>query len=131
MQRYTYKAWPRPGGPHPAFPKQDVQRFEAFVDSGSPYCYFHSSIGKAIGIKIESGIKDSLGGIVQGALADVFFQDVSLYVGADIIRIKAAFCDQLSAAGILGRTGFFDNFIVTFDHSGTPPCFEIQRVGRV
>jgi hypothetical protein len=149
--RYKYKSWPRPGGPHPAFPKQDViwqpvlsvqlaypakhspptTRFEAFVDSGSPYCYFHSSIGKAIGIKIDTGFKDNLGGIVRGPMSDVFFHDVSLYVGADIIKIRAAFCNELSAAGILGRTGFFDNFIVTFDHSGIPPCFDIQRVVRV
>jgi hypothetical protein len=104
--------------------------FEAFVDSGSPYCYFHASIGKAIGIKVESGIKDSLGGIVKGSLSDVFFHDVTLYVGADIVKIKAAFSDGLSVAGILGRTGFFDHFIVTFDHSGIPPCFDIQRIGR-
>jgi hypothetical protein len=148
--KYTYKAWPRPGGPHPAFPRDDVvwqpilkvklsypakhsaptKFFDAFVDSGSPYCYFHASVGRAIGIKIESGIKDTLGGIVQGPVSDVFFHDIGLYVGADIVKIRAAFSDQLSTAGILGRTGFFDTFIVTFDHSGTPPCFDIQRFGH-
>lgn len=147
--RVTYKSWPLPT-PYPAFPKEDslwvpvlnvkldyparrsppTRRFEAWVDSGSPYCFFHASIGRAIGIRIEDGVEAPLSGIISVGSASAFFHDVGLHVGTDIIRIRAGFCDQLSMTGILGRHGFFDNFTVMFDHSEVPPAFEIQRIHR-
>ena len=147
--RFPYKSWPL-NPPHPAFPKEGTQwvpilhvklnypakhspptrRFEAFVDSGSPDCFFHADIGRAIGIRIEDGVEAPLSGIISSGSAPAFFHDVGLYVGPDIIRIRAGFCAQLSVAGILGRRGFFDNFTVTFDHSTEPPAFEIQRIHR-
>jgi hypothetical protein len=107
-----------------------TKRFEAWIDSGSPDTYFHASVGRAIGIKVETGPKISLGGIVHtgSAGAPVFFHEVGLHVGADIIKIKAGFCDKLAVAGILGRRGFFENFVVTFDPAAAPPGFEIQRM---
>ncbi len=82
------------------------------MDSGAPDCYFHASVGRAIGIKIERGIESPLGGILgsAGGSAPMFFHDVGLYIGADIIRIRAGFCEQLAVAGILGRRGFFSEF---------------------
>ena len=56
------------------------------------------------------------------------YHDISLYVGTDRVRIRAGFSDGVSVAAILGRRGFFDNFIVTFDPTFVPPGFEIQRV---
>jgi len=37
---------------------------------------------------------------------------------------------KLSWPIILGRTGFFDRFLVTFDHSKTPHEFEITKIER-
>jgi hypothetical protein len=144
----TYKVWPT-AAPHPAFPgvlawvpllavKIDYpakhsppsKRFEAVVDSGSQHTLFHSDIGKSIGIRVEKGIEASISGVVGGVKSPAFFHDVGLYVGADIIRIRAGFCDKLPVAGILGRLGFFDNFFVTFDQSSDPGNFEIQRIIR-
>lgn len=28
---------------------------EVWVDSGSPYCYFHANLGRAMGIRVEKG----------------------------------------------------------------------------
>jgi hypothetical protein len=60
----------------------------------------------------------------------VYFHDVNLWVGADMLRITAGFSPQMSVAAVLGRRGFFEHFIVTFDPSGTPAGFDIQRLGR-
>jgi len=146
--RVPYRSYPL-DPPNPAFPHDDFlwhpvipvsltnaskhrtsKRFEAWIDSGSPYCYFNAAIGRAIGIVIESGIRGKLGGVVGGLNADVYFHSVGVYVGADLIRVKAGFCDQLAVPGVLGRTGFFDNFKVAFDQSGVPPCCEIERIVR-
>ena len=149
MVRYNYKVVPLTT-PHPAFPKESsvwipillakidnpathsppTKRFEAIVDSGAPDCYFHASIGRAIGLKIEKGVEGDLSGIVQGAGIKVYYHDIGLWVGADHIRIRAGFSDGVSVAGILGRRGFFDNFTITFDPALAPPGFSIQRVGR-
>jgi hypothetical protein len=36
----------------------------------------------------------------------------------------------VSVGGILGRRGFFENFIIRFDPSLVPAGFEIDRLGR-
>ena len=41
------------------------------------------------------------------------------------------FAYGLSATGILGQIGFFDHFIVTFDWTPHPPCFDVQTISRV
>jgi len=33
-----------------------------------------------------------------------------------------------SLAGLLGRRGFFENFIVRFDHSSSPPYFDLEQI---
>jgi|SRR5579872_102529 len=134
--------------PHPAFRKEvaawmpilqvrvgynhkQTPRMPAVVDSGSPYCFFQSSVAEYLGIDVERGIEDSVGGITKGAPEPVYFHKVQVYVEADwIINIMAGFCKKLSVAAILGRNGFFDNFHTQFDHSGNPPVLEIRRIER-
>ena len=106
------------------------KRFEAVVDSGSPVCLFHAQIGKQLGLKIESGKHDVLGGVVGGSKGDVYYHEIKLKVMADIIMITGGFSEQLSVAAILGRHGFFENFIVTFDPCAQPPGLLVQRVRR-
>lgn len=107
-----------------------TQRFEAIVDTGSPYCFFHSSIGRAIGIKIEDGVEGPLGGVIGGARGKVFYHKVKLKVAAEIIEITGGFSDELSVGALLGDNGFLNNFILTFDPTPHPPCFEFQRIHR-
>jgi len=145
--RYNYKTYPD-RRPHPAFPddtswiavlevrlscpaKQTgpTARFEAVVDSGCVHTVFHSDIGRSIGIDVNSGIRGELGGLVQGPRAPAYYHDVALHVDAFIITIRAGFSDKLPAAGILGRKGFFEHFVVRFDPTLDPPGFEIERVG--
>jgi len=84
-------------------------------------------LGKAIGLNIEKGEEDQTIG-VSGKPTTIYLHSVSLYVpGGHILRIRAAFTEELPMAGILGRNGFFENFKVLFDPSGTTAGFEIER----
>lgn len=105
-------------------------RFEAVVDSGSPWCLFHGDVGTDIGIDVTKGIEQPLGGVIGGASGKSYFHKVKLCLPGTIIEVMAGFSPQLSVAGILGRSGFFDNYTVTFDPCNDPPGMEIQRVGR-
>jgi hypothetical protein len=71
-----------------------------------------------------------LGGIIEGAKSPVYFHDVALHIGAEIIPVRAGFCETLTAGGILGRMGLFSDFIITFDPFSTPPGFELARIHR-
>lgn len=86
---------------NPARHSPPTSRFEAIVDSGAPECYFHGDIAKAIGIRVEDGIESSIGGIVGGVKIPIYYHSVGLYVGVDILKIKAGFSNQLSVAAIL------------------------------
>lgn len=105
-------------------------RIEAVVDSGSPWCLFHSDVGSDIGVDIKRGIREPLGGVVGGAVGEMYFHNVKICLPGTIIGVTAGFSDNLSVAGILGRCGFFDNYIITFDPCSTPPGMDIVRVGR-
>jgi len=73
-----------------------------------------------------------LGGVIQSASpADVFYHRIKVAVLTEIIDLTAGFCYDLPVAGILGRTGFFDQFIITFDPTAQPPGMDIERVGRM
>jgi hypothetical protein len=70
-----------------------------------------------------------LGGIGKATAIPVYYHDIHILVGLDWkIGVRAGFSEELSVAGILGRTGFFDAFRVTFDHSEHPPILEINRI---
>jgi len=74
---------------------------------------------------------EEIGGIVRGMSESFYFHKISLYVETDWrIEVMAGFSKKLNASGILGRTGFFDAFKITFDHSGHPPAFEIARISK-
>ena len=105
------------------------KRFDAVVDTGSDYCLFHANIGAAIGIKIDQGPEGDLGGVVGGPRAKVYYHNVKLVVATEIVDIKAGFSWDLTE-NLLGQFGFFENFMVTFNHEFTAPYFELQRIHR-
>ncbi len=48
----------------------------------------------------------------------VYMHDVSLYAPGGVIAIRTGFSDALPIAGLLGMSGFFDHFTITFDPIG-------------
>jgi hypothetical protein len=104
----------------------------ALVDTGSPYCLFHSDIAASIGIRdITSGISLEIGSVKKDVKDTAYFHKIKLQIEADWnIDVLAGFSARLSCHAILGRYGFFDHFLVTFDHSGSPPVIEITPISR-
>jgi hypothetical protein len=101
--------------------------FEVIVDSGSPGCFFHGDIARAIGIDdITSGQPVPIHGIVPGQQLTGHEHEIRLVVGADNFKIKAVFCNSLPLGGLLGRSCFFNRYKVTFDPSD-PPGLEFTK----
>ena len=90
---------------------------------------FHSSVGESIGLNIEKGEPSETVG-VSGAATKMYLHNVSLYILGNMFKIRAGFTNELPLAGLLGRTGFFEHFKVTFDHSTNPPGFDLERIYR-
>lgn len=108
-------------------------RIFAYVDSGSPYCLFKADLATLIGLDPAKNplFIDDLSGVVNGPKDLAYFHKVSVYLEAGHrVEVTAGFAKKLSTAGILGRSGFFDQFKVTFDHSGDPPHLEIEKLSK-
>jgi hypothetical protein len=108
----------------------ETKRFEALVDSGAASCLFHAKIGRALGMKVETGKEGPLGGVLANKKGKLFFHDVKIKWMGHMINIYAGFSDELSTLAILGRNGFFDNFSIAFDPCDTPPGMQIRRIYR-
>lgn len=86
----------------------------------------------SLGIKrVEDGVEDTLKGIIGGPQAPIYFHKVKVMLGSEIFEAMAGFSWALSVGGILGRRGFFENFVVTFDASANTPFLELKRIHRV
>jgi hypothetical protein len=82
-------------------------------------------------VDIKSGPKYEIGGIVTGVTEPVYFHRVKLYIDKEwVIEVTVGFADRLGQTAILGREGFFSNFVTTFDHSVNPPKFMIEKINR-
>jgi hypothetical protein len=46
---------------------------------------------------------------------ETWLHDITLYIPGGPVQITAGFKENLSVAGLLGMTGFFEHFNVTFD----------------
>lgn len=101
----------------------------AFVDSGSPYCLFHSTLADYLHINLRSGAEAELGGVISEHKEPLYFHKVNLMIENRLmIEVFAGFSKKLSVVARLGRAGFFDCFYVRFDHSKSPPEFEIEKI---
>ncbi len=134
---------------HPAFPEERFhwapfinvrlvyqngrpsQSIECLVDSGAHVCIFSADLCSSLGIKrLEDGIRDQLAGIINGPIAPVYYHRLKIVIASEQFETMAGFSDQVAFGGILGRRGFFENFIVTIDSSTIPPFCEIHKIHR-
>ncbi|MGO9591887.1 MAG: hypothetical protein ACLP3K_17805 [Candidatus Acidiferrales bacterium] len=91
---------------------------------------FHADLCRHLGISLEDGIKADLGGVVGGARADMYFHKIKILVGSYQVTTMAGFSTDLTVAGLLGRRGFFEDFIVKIDSSTNPPYFDLEKINR-
>jgi len=112
-----------------SYQHQTTPSLPAIVDSGSPYCLFRTEVANFLHIDLVKAPKGSIGGVISDVHDDLFFHRMRLQIENNwTIDIMAAFMKKLSVPAILGRTGFFDRFQVTFDHSTSPPEVEIDKI---
>ena len=60
----------------------------------------------------------------------MYFHKVKVLVGASDFETMAGFSWGLAVGGLLGRRGFFENFLVKFDCSTYPPQLDIEKLHR-
>jgi len=94
-------------------------RVYALIDSGADTSLFHSSLGRELGIDVESGRKSSFFGIAEGPGVNVYIHTILVQVVGDDtpIDMEVGFTDSKGVGAILGQSGFFDHYIVRFDRS--------------
>lgn len=101
------------------------------LDSGSAVCLFRADWADYLKLDLTNGKTGEIGGIVSGAKGTAVYQPVQVYVEDEtIVTLNVGFSRKLSVPGILGRRGFFDLFRVTFDHSASPPFFELEKIEK-
>jgi hypothetical protein len=103
-----------------------TKRFEAIIDSGATRCLFDWSIADFLGMGRSQCRVEKTSGI--GGIEEVYLHDVLLYIPGGAVTITAGFKEKLPVAGLLGITGFFEHFRVTFD-TAAKVC-ELERIFR-
>ena len=105
-------------------------RFDCVIDSGSPFCLFRAGIAAYLKIDLKAGSAETLLGVSDRISEVVYFHRVTLGIGTWEREVTAGFAENLAFPGLLGISGFFENFRVTFDVSGIPPHFEVTPHGE-
>lgn len=86
----------------------------AIIDSGASISIFSGSIGRLVGLNIETGEKRTF----QGASAKLsgYIHKVNMVIGEETIECKVAFSDELSTSfNLIGRETVFDKFLIAFN----------------
>lgn len=89
------------------------------VDSGADYTILSLEVAKLLGLRLASGVKTVFCGTSgKRQEAHIHPVEITLQDAHDVVHYTAevAFGDlPQSVAGLLGRVGFFDHFVVTFN----------------
>lgn len=108
---------------------QHTPLLPAVVDSGAPYCLFRADVADFLHLDLKNDQEGSIGGVISNVKDAVYFHNVNIVIENNwTISVLAGFMKKLSVAAILGRGGFFDRFQVCFDHSKSPPEFEVTKL---
>jgi hypothetical protein len=88
----------------------------ALIDSGADMCLFHASIGRVLGIEVRKGQEESIRSLSAQPMP-AYIHTVQLVLkGEPAIDIEVGFieADFLADGGLLGQSGFFDEFDIRF-----------------
>jgi hypothetical protein len=94
------------------------------IDSGATRCMFSGAVAKQLGIELKSGVRAAVIGI--GGEEEVWFHDVILFIPGGPVKVQAGFQENLPVAGLLGMSGFFEHFRISFD--GAKRQCEFERI---
>ncbi|PYS85797.1 MAG: hypothetical protein DMF70_03600 [Acidobacteria bacterium] len=85
------------------------------LDSGADECLFHASIGRRLGIDIESGRHKRFDGIAGSLEAYMHMIEIQIQDFPGLVEIEVGFTESDGVDAILGQAGFFENFRICFD----------------
>ena len=93
------------------------QDLRCLVDSGADECLFHTSVGIVLGIDVQAGRLRQFAGIAAGHFVNAYMHPIQIQIQgfSEKIDIEAGFTDSDWVSGLLGQSGFFDNYRVTFE----------------
>jgi hypothetical protein len=135
MPQFTYNYTSFKIPPSPAFPNGQtiyrplllatlkatngkIFRSLAWPDSGADQCLFPLSLAIALNLDLSKMKRQLTGGV--GASENItYYEDLEIDVGNGLKFISyVGFTQGLEAqgTGLLGQSGFFQNFLVTFDY---------------
>lgn len=96
--------------------------FLILVDSGAEISLFTKSDADLLGIDLREGRKIKIGS-VSGESFFAFLHLVSLKVGEETFRVKAAFSEKDGTPRVLGRNPIFSYFFILFDERDKKTIF--------
>ncbi len=117
--RTSFKYYFNGHGHFPAVPLYFITlkkrvRSLALIDSGASISIFRSETAEMLGISIESGTKTILGGV--GGKIMGYTHQLTVEVVGKTLHCPIVFSrDYLVSFNLLGREGFFEHFLITFD----------------
>lgn len=92
------------------------QHVVCLVDSGADECLFHCSIGQRLGIvDFKSGIYRKFDGIAESVEAYMHPIRLQIQDFPESVEIYAGFTDSDGVWALLGQSGFFSNYKVSFE----------------
>ena len=85
------------------------------VDSGDDECLFHASVGRSLGLDLQSGRYKKFDGIAGSIEAYVHPIELQVQDVPERVMIDAGFTESDGVHAILGQAGFFENFKICFE----------------
>lgn len=96
--------------------KPPKSKILALIDSGASMSVFQPDMAKDLGIKIETGKPTELQGV--GGKITGYIHKLTLQCANKTIECPVVFSRQYKVSfNLLGRSGFFESFLITFDES--------------
>jgi hypothetical protein len=85
------------------------------IDSGADECLFHASVGRSLGLDLQSGRYKKFDGIAGSIEAYVHPIELQVQDVPERVMIDAGFTESDGVHAILGQAGFFENFKICFE----------------
>jgi hypothetical protein len=97
---------------------------KCIVDSGAVFCVFDASFAKYLDLDLRAGERSLATGI--GGSRPLWLHNIYLHIPGGRVLIRAGFQENLPVAGLLGMSGFFEHFRISFD--GAKRQCEFERI---
>lgn len=99
--------------------------YEPYIDSGADVTLIPFSLGKFLGLEIDKGKIEQIGGI-RGSLPVIYFQN-KIRIGEVEFTAKIGWSLIDNVPPLLGRADIFDHFNVTFKQKDDTILFEERK----